>query len=147
MAELMMRATAIRSGVSLEVLTIGWMLAEAVVAIAAGIAAGSVLLIAFGADSVIELLSGAALLWRLHRESRGESPASVETAEHQAVRVSAVLLVLPRSCCSAGWCRRRGKRSRPLASVLEPRFASKSPPGASRSRKRTSNAVRGPEGP
>jgi divalent metal cation (Fe/Co/Zn/Cd) transporter len=94
MAELTVRAAAIRSGVWLEMLTVGWMLVEAVVALAAGIAAGSVLLIAFGADSIIELLSGATLLWRLRRESRDESLASVETAERRAVRVSAVLLVM-----------------------------------------------------
>src|SRR5690348_6005360 len=90
----MQRTAAIRTGVRLEVLTVGWMAAEAIVAIGAGVAAGSVLLIAFGADSVIELLSGATLLWRLQRESRGGSLEAVETAERQAVRVSAVLLAL-----------------------------------------------------
>lgn len=45
-------------------LTIGWMTVEAVVAIMAGIAAGSLVLIAFGLDSVIELASAGALMWR-----------------------------------------------------------------------------------
>lgn len=95
MAELSIeRTAAIRTGVRLEVLTVGWMLAEAIVAIWAGAAAGSVLLIAFGADSVIELLSGSTLLWRLRRESRGGSLEAVETTERQAVRISAVLLAL-----------------------------------------------------
>jgi len=94
MAELAVRAAAIRTGVRLELLTVGWMLAEAVVAIVAGIAAGSVLLIAFGADSIIELLSGATLLWRLHREAGGESLAVVERTERRATLASAVLLVL-----------------------------------------------------
>ena len=95
MAELTVKRTAaIRTGVRLEVLTVGWMAVEAVLAIGAGVAAGSVLLVAFGADSVIELLSGATLLWRLQRESRGGSLETVETAERGAVRVSAVLLSL-----------------------------------------------------
>jgi len=95
MAELTLeRAGAIRTGIRLEMLTVGWMAAEAVVAIGAGVAAGSVLLIAFGADSVIELLSGATLLWRLQREARGGNLEVVETTERRAVRVSAVLLSL-----------------------------------------------------
>lgn len=50
----------------LEYLTLGYNALEAVVSIGAGIAAGSTALIGFGADSLIESTSGAALLWRLH---------------------------------------------------------------------------------
>lgn len=52
-------------GRNLEYLTIGWNCLEAVVAIGAGLLAGSVSLVGFGFDSTIESLSGAALLWRL----------------------------------------------------------------------------------
>jgi len=48
----------VRAGVRLEVVTVAWMAVEAVLAIGAGIVARSVLLTAFGFDSVIELLSG-----------------------------------------------------------------------------------------
>ena len=75
-----------RRGIRLEELTIAWMVIEAVVAIGAGIAARSVLLTAFGVDSVIELLSGVVLYRRL----KGDS----ERLEVTAVRISAVLLVL-----------------------------------------------------
>jgi hypothetical protein len=68
------------------------MAAEAVLAIGAGIAAGSVLLTAFGFDSVIELLSGVTLLWRLSSEGRG-SPR-MEAIERRATLISAALLVL-----------------------------------------------------
>jgi divalent metal cation (Fe/Co/Zn/Cd) transporter len=68
------------------------MAAEAVLAIAAGIAARSVLLTAFGFDSVIELLSGVTLLWRLSSEGRGS--ARVEAIERRATVISAALLVL-----------------------------------------------------
>ena len=77
------RAAAVNRGVRLEVVTIAWMLVEAAVALGAGIVARSVLLTAFGADSVIELLSGIALYRRL----RGRS------TEAAATRVSAILLV------------------------------------------------------
>ena len=62
----------IRDGRRLEYLTIGWNLLEAAAAIGAGIIAGSIALVGFGFDSVIEVSSGAILLWRLvageHRE-------------------------------------------------------------------------------
>jgi divalent metal cation (Fe/Co/Zn/Cd) transporter len=70
------------------------MAAEAVLAIGAGIVARSVLLTAFGFDSVIELISGGTLLWRLSSESRGASTERVERVERRATRISAVLLVL-----------------------------------------------------
>ena len=69
------------------------MLVEAVIALGAGIAAHSVLLTAFGADSVIELLSGIVLYVRLSAESAGTS-RDVERLEATTTRVSAVLLVL-----------------------------------------------------
>jgi divalent metal cation (Fe/Co/Zn/Cd) transporter len=80
--------------VRLEVLTVAWMTAEAVLAIGAGIAARSVLLTAFGFDSVIELLSGLTLLWRLSSEARGAPPARMEGIERRATVISAALLLL-----------------------------------------------------
>lgn len=70
------------------------MVAEAVLAIGAGVAARSVLLTAFGADSLIELLSGATLLWRLRAEAAGGQVARVDSLERRAVEISAVLLVV-----------------------------------------------------
>ncbi len=49
----------------LEYLTIGWNLIEAGVALGAGIVAGSIALIGFGVDTMIEILSSLILLWRL----------------------------------------------------------------------------------
>jgi divalent metal cation (Fe/Co/Zn/Cd) transporter len=88
------RGAAVKRGVRLEILTIAWMIAEAALAIGAGIAARSVLLTAFGFDSVIELLSGIVLLRRLNFEALGRSPDGVERMERATARISAVLLVL-----------------------------------------------------
>jgi len=85
---------ALRTGVRLEVFTVAWMFAEAVLAIGAGVGARSVLLTGFGFDSVIELLSGVTLLWRLSSEARGLSAPNLESVERRATRISAVLLVL-----------------------------------------------------
>lgn len=49
----------------LEYLTIGWNLIESGVAIGAGIMAGSIALVGFGMDTLIEILSSFILLWRL----------------------------------------------------------------------------------
>lgn len=88
------RPPALRRGIRLETLTIAWMAVEAGVAIGAGVAARSVLLTAFGADSVIELVSAGTLWWRLRLEARGGDGRSVSGVEKTATRISAVLLVL-----------------------------------------------------
>ncbi len=63
---------AIRQGRKLEYLTIVWNSLEGFLAVGAGILAGSIALVGFGVDSVIEVSSGAIILWRLvsgdHRE-------------------------------------------------------------------------------
>ncbi|MEJ7846851.1 MAG: cation transporter [Pyrinomonadaceae bacterium] len=66
------RARITRRGRMLAYLTIIWNSLEAVIAVGAGISAGSIALVGFGVDSVIEVSSGAIILWRLmsgeHRE-------------------------------------------------------------------------------
>ena len=63
---------------------------EALVAIGAGLLARSILLTAFGIDSVIELITGGVLLWRLTTESRGGSLARVEMAENRAAWMTGI---------------------------------------------------------
>ena len=92
--ELGARGAAIRAGLRLEVFTVAWMALEAVLAIGAGVAARSVLLTAFGFDSVIELLSGVTLLWWLSAEARGSDTARIEGMERRATQISVALLVL-----------------------------------------------------
>ena len=88
------RANALRFGKQLEVATIAWMLIEAVISIGAGVAARSVLLTAFGIDSVIELLSGIVVFRRLSLEAKGAATDEVEDIETTTTRISALLLVL-----------------------------------------------------
>ena len=85
------REALIRDAFRLEWLTIGWMTVEAVVAIASGLAAGSLVLVAFGLDSVIELASAGALVWRLTVELR-RGQAFSESAERLASRIAGGLL-------------------------------------------------------
>ena len=58
----------VRRGQRLEYFTIAYNSLEGLVSIVAGAIAGSVSLIGFGLDSIIEVTSGAALLWRLHHD-------------------------------------------------------------------------------
>ncbi len=69
------------------------MVFEGAVAIGAGVAARSALLIGFGLDSVIELLSAVLLLWRLTAEARTEDLERVERMERRTAWLAAVLLL------------------------------------------------------
>ncbi len=62
------RQRLVRRGQRLEYFTISYNSAEGLVSIIAGVIAGSVSLVGFGLDSLIEVTSGAALLWRLHHD-------------------------------------------------------------------------------
>src|SRR5213593_764686 len=85
------RAVLLRRGAALEVLTVSYNALEGLVAIAAGIAAGSVALTGFGIDSVIEVTSGALLWWRLRAEL-GLAPLG-PTVERRAARGAGFLLL------------------------------------------------------
>jgi len=76
------RANQVRTGRKLEFLTIGWNSLEALIAVAAGLLAGSVALVGFGFDSVIEVSSGVAILWRL----------SLDADPHRRERIEGVTL-------------------------------------------------------
>jgi divalent metal cation (Fe/Co/Zn/Cd) transporter len=82
------------SGLRLEGASIAWMVTEAAVSIGAGVAAGSLLLVAFGVDSVIELLSALVLFHRLWQEYRAAhaDEASLEALERRAGRIAGFLL-------------------------------------------------------
>jgi divalent metal cation (Fe/Co/Zn/Cd) transporter len=75
----------------LEWLTIGWMTIEAIVSIGAGFIGGSLVVLAFGLDSLIELASAGVLMWRLSVELRHGQKIS-ERAEDIASRIAGGLL-------------------------------------------------------
>ncbi|GCE07097.1 hypothetical protein KDAU_44260 [Dictyobacter aurantiacus] len=79
-----------RLGIGIELITIGWMVIEATVALTTGILSRSVSLEGFGIDSIIELIAGGILLWRLLVEQRGGSEERVELAERRASWVTAL---------------------------------------------------------
>ena len=80
------REESVRRGIVLERLTIGWNVAECLVAVVAGVVAGSIALVGFGIDSAIESASGLILLWRLNAEKLGRE---VEAVEQRALKLVA----------------------------------------------------------
>ena len=87
----MNRREAIGHAIRLEWITLGWMTIEAAIAIAAGIAAHSVSVTAFGLDSVVELLSGGVVMWRLRVELQQGREFS-NRIEHRAHQAAGALL-------------------------------------------------------
>ncbi len=86
------RRAALRRGRKLESFTIFWNSLEATIAIVAGLVAGSIVLVGFGFDSVIEVASAMILYWRLWGD---DYDASTERRETRAVRlVGACFLAL-----------------------------------------------------
>jgi divalent metal cation (Fe/Co/Zn/Cd) transporter len=79
----------------LEYLTVGWNIAEGVIAVTAAVLAGSVALLGFGIDSFIESTSGVIMLWRLYAERRpGHDDARLDAIEHRARKLVALSLFL-----------------------------------------------------
>ena len=85
------RDAAVRRSRLLNAATIGWNTIEGVVAVAAGIAAGSVSLVGFGMDSGIEVSAALVLTWRLAQERRG---GCMQESDRRATRLIAVSFVL-----------------------------------------------------
>lgn len=83
-----LRAESTAAGRKLEYLTLGWNVLEAAIAIGAGVIAGSIALVGFGVDSVIESLSGAVLLWRL------QSATVDERRERRALKLVGISFLL-----------------------------------------------------
>jgi divalent metal cation (Fe/Co/Zn/Cd) transporter len=69
-----------------------WHFAEAAIAIAAGLAASSIALIGFGADSLIEALAGFVVIWRF--AARRSDDAAAERRAQQLIAASFLILAL-----------------------------------------------------
>jgi divalent metal cation (Fe/Co/Zn/Cd) transporter len=82
------RQELVRQGQRLEYFTLLWNSLEALVSIVAGLIAGSVSLIGFGLDSLIEVASGTAMLWLLHHDL---NPSRREQVERTTLKL-------------VGWC-------------------------------------------
>ena len=84
----------VRIGLSLVVLTMAYNAVEAALALWSGVRAGSVALIGFGLDSIIEFAAAGVLLWRLSLEAGGASEDRLEVAEERVHRFVGVTFFL-----------------------------------------------------
>ncbi len=98
------RGQQIKQALWLEYASIAWMVIEAAVGLQSGIRAGSVSLMAFGIDSLIEIASACVLLWRLKVELQ-QGTAFAESAERIASKIAGALLFALAAyvLTAAGW--------------------------------------------
>lgn len=75
-----------RKALHLAYFTIAYNVAECALSLVAGYLAGSIALVGFGLDSLVESLSGGVMIWRFARHDT-LSPAEEERRERRAVRI------------------------------------------------------------
>lgn len=88
------RGAVVRRARWLNVATIGWNAAEGVIAVTAGLAAGSVSLVGFGFDSGIEVSAALILTWRLRQERKQGCTQESDRLATRAIAVSFAVLAL-----------------------------------------------------
>lgn len=86
------RSALVRRGLLLNYATIGYNVVEAVVSVLAGFIAGSVALIAFGLDSLVEVTSSIAAQWRLRADFDSQRRVRVERAALRTIGASFLVL-------------------------------------------------------
>ncbi len=138
------RAAAVKSGVNLEYFTVGWNLLEAAVALASGAVAGSIALIGFGFDSLIEVSSGAVLLWRLQSDHDHTRREAVEGRALKLVGASLLLLAAYVAGDSLVTLVRREAPERSLPGILLAMASLIAMPLLARAKRRIASAIASP---
>ena len=109
----------LRRGLRLEFFTVGWNILEGLVALGAGVVAGSIALIGFGVDSFVESVSGTILIWRLAAETRGTlDEVAVERVEHRAERLVGVAFLVLAAYVAFEAVRTLAAQEHPVASPV-----------------------------
>lgn len=87
--------TAFQRGLHIEYFSTAWMTFEFLVGFSSGVKAGSILLIAFGLDSFLEIISGSTLIWRLRKSVAGTaSDQEIQRAEQRSSLIVGTVLLL-----------------------------------------------------
>jgi divalent metal cation (Fe/Co/Zn/Cd) transporter len=105
------QAELVRRGRELEYLTIAWNSFEEVVALVSGVASGSIALVGFGLDSVIETMSAGILIWRLR------AVEDAERRERTARRLVGICFLLLAAYVAAESIRALWMKEQPERSV------------------------------
>jgi divalent metal cation (Fe/Co/Zn/Cd) transporter len=114
------RAALVRRGLRLNYLTIGYNTLEAVGSMVAGLVAGSVALVGFGIDSLIELTASAAAQWRLRSDVDTARRERVERLSRRLIGASFLALAayVIFDSATALWHRDQPERSLPGVVIL-----------------------------
>lgn len=86
------RPALVRRGLRLNYLTIAYNALEAVASLVAGVAAGSIALLGFGVDSVIELAASGAAQWRLRTDLDSARRARIERTTRRTIGMCFLVL-------------------------------------------------------
>jgi divalent metal cation (Fe/Co/Zn/Cd) transporter len=86
------REALVRKGLLLNYATLGYNVLEAIVAVVAGIMAGSIALLGFGLDSVVEVAASLAAQWRLRSDVHAERRARAERISRRIIGFSFLAL-------------------------------------------------------
>ena len=108
------RIALIARGRRLEYFTIAWNGFEAAVALVSGLLAGSIALVGFGLDSVIETISAGILLWRLRAE---DDPLRRERTERTAHRMVGICFLLLATYAAVESLRALWTKAQPARSI------------------------------
>ncbi|KGH56658.1 cation transporter [Oenococcus oeni] len=84
----------IKASINVEYFSIAWMTFEFLVAFYSSAKANSILLLAFGLDSLLEIISGTTLIWRLKKEVKNVSERAIKKAEQRSSLIVGTILLL-----------------------------------------------------
>ena len=115
----------VRRGRRLEYFTIAYNSLEGLIALVAGLMAGSIALVGFGFDSLIEVTSGAALVWRLHLDADESRREHIEKITRQQGRYAvghgwSPLQWRRASSAPGGWRTPTGRRGESVRTAHRP---------------------------
>ena len=110
-----LRQSLVRRGLLLNYATLGYNSLEGLIAIAAGLAAGSIALLGFGLDSLIEVSASLAAIWRLYRDR--DEPGRAQ-AEQVTLRIIGALFLALAVYVTADAIRALFARSAPGESIV-----------------------------
>jgi divalent metal cation (Fe/Co/Zn/Cd) transporter len=135
------RQAIVARGLRLEYLGMGWNSLEALIAIAAGWSAGSIALFGFGLDSVVEVFSGAILLWRLQNDDQVAARERRERLALRFVGISFLLLAVYVAVDSSRMLLHREAAARSVAGIALAAAALAVMPLLARAKRRVADAL------
>lgn len=136
------RASLVRRGLRLNYITIAYNALEALASLIAGVIAGSIALIGFGVDSLIEVGASGAAQWRLRSDVHAARRDKVEQVSRRMVAWSFVLLAMYIAYGSTTSLWRRDPPERSIAGVVILALSVVVMPVLARAKRRVARALR-----